>query len=56
MSEEELQEETLLSHLIELRSRLLKAGAAVLVFFVVLIPFADEVFNRVALPTYESAP
>tara|TARA_B100000029_G_scaffold7242_1_gene7648 strand:- start:103 stop:840 length:738 start_codon:yes stop_codon:yes gene_type:complete len=56
MSEEELQEETLLSHLIELRSRLLKAGAAVLVFFVVLIPFADEVFNRVALPLMNQLP
>lgn len=56
MSEEELQEETLLSHLIELRSRLLKAGSAVLLFFVVLIPFADEVFNRVALPLMEQLP
>ena len=56
MSEEELQEETLLSHLIELRSRLLKAGAAVLVFFVVLIPFADEVFSRVALPLMNQLP
>ena len=56
MSEEELQEETLLSHLIELRSRLLKAGSAVLLLFVVLIPFADEVFNRVALPLMEQLP
>ena len=56
MSEEELQEETLLSHLIELRSRLLKAGSAVLLLFVVLIPFADEVFNRVALPLMVQLP
>jgi len=56
MSEEELQEETLLSHLIELRSRLLKAGSAVLLLFVVLIPFADEVFNRVALPLMDQLP
>ncbi len=56
MSEEELQEETLLSHLIELRSRLLKAGSVVLLLFVVLIPFADEVFNRVALPLMEQLP
>ena len=56
MSEEELQEETLLSQLIELRSRLLKAGSAVLLLFVVLIPFADEVFNRVALPLMEQLP
>jgi sec-independent protein translocase protein TatC len=56
MSEEELQEETLLSHLIELRSRLLKAGSAVLLLFVVLIPFADEVFNRVAMPLMDQLP
>jgi sec-independent protein translocase protein TatC len=56
MSEEELQEETLLSHLIELRSRLLKAGSAVLLLFVILIPFADEVFNRVALPLMNQLP
>ena len=56
MSEEELQEETLLSHLIELRSRLLKAGSVVLLLFVVLIPFADEVFNRIALPLMNQLP
>ena len=56
MPEEELQEETLLSHLIELRSRLLKAGSAVLLLFIVLIPFADEVFNRVALPLMNQLP
>ena len=56
MSEEDLQEETLLSHLIELRSRLLRAGSAVLLLFVALIPFADEVFNRVALPLMEQLP
>ena len=32
-TEEELKEETLLSHLIELRSRLLKMGASILVVF-----------------------
>ena len=51
-----MQEETLLSHLIELRSRLLKAGSAVLLLFVVLIPFADEVFNRIALPLMNQLP
>ena len=56
MSEEELQEETLLSHLIELRSRLLKAGSAVLLLFVILVPFADEVFNRIALPLMNQLP
>ena len=56
MSNEELQEDTLLSHLIELRSRLLKAGSAVLVFFVVLAPFSDVVFKQVALPLMQKLP
>ena len=56
MSNEELQEDTLLSHLIELRSRLLKAGSAVLLFFVVLVPFSDVVFKQVALPLMQKLP
>lgn len=56
MPKEELQEDTLLSHLIELRSRLLKAGSAVLVFFVVLAPFSDVVFKQVALPLMQKLP
>ncbi|NIV16853.1 MAG: twin-arginine translocase subunit TatC, partial [Woeseiaceae bacterium] len=38
--EESLAEGTLLSHLIELRSRLLKIAAAVVVVFVALLPFS----------------
>ena len=56
MSKEELQEDTLLSHLIELRSRSLKAGSAVLVFFVVLAPFSDVVVKQVALPLMQKLP
>jgi sec-independent protein translocase protein TatC len=56
MSKEELQEDTLLSHLIELRTRLLKAGSAVLLFFIILAPFSDVVFKQVALPLMEKLP
>ena len=56
MSKEELQEDTLLSHLIELRSRLLKAGSAVLLFFIALVPFSDVVFKQVALPLMQKLP
>ena len=56
MSKEGLQEDTLLSHLIELRTRLLKAGSAVLLFFIVLAPFSDVVFKQVALPLMEKLP
>ena len=55
-TEEELNEETLLSHLIELRSRLLKMGASILVVFLVLAPFSDFIFRSIALPLMEQLP
>lgn len=48
--DQDLAEGTLLSHLIELRSRLVKIMAAVLGFFVVLLPFAQRIFELVAQP------
>lgn len=48
--QEELQEATLLSHLVELRSRLLKIAAAVLVVFIALLPFARQIFAVVSEP------
>ncbi|MCY4156615.1 MAG: twin-arginine translocase subunit TatC [Gammaproteobacteria bacterium] len=53
---EELEESSLLSHLVELRSRLMKAAAAVLVIFVGLVPFAQEVFTLVAQPLMSKLP
>ena len=55
-TEEKLKEETLLSHLVELRSRLLKAGASILVVFLVLVPFSDFIFSSIALPLMEQLP
>ena len=55
-TKEELKEETLLSHLIELRSRLLRAGVSILVVFLVLIPFAENIFTIVASPLIEALP
>lgn len=49
-TDEELLEGSLLSHLVELRSRLLKLGAAVVVVFVALLPFSREIFSYVAAP------
>lgn len=49
-TEEDLAEGTLLSHLVELRSRLLKLGTAVVLVFVVLLPFSKTIFNFVAEP------
>jgi sec-independent protein translocase protein TatC len=49
-TEEELAEGTLLSHLIELRTRLLRMVFAVLLIFVGLLPWADDIFARVSEP------
>ncbi len=55
-NEEELAEGTLLSHLIELRSRLIKMSAAVIVLFVALLPFAQRIFETVADPLVKVLP
>lgn len=48
--EEGLLEGTLLSHLVELRSRMLKIAAAVVGVFVCLVPFAGRIFEIVSAP------
>jgi sec-independent protein translocase protein TatC len=48
--EEELAEGTLMSHLLELRSRLLKAVIAVIVVLLCLVPFQNRVFDIVSDP------
>ncbi len=53
---EDLAEGTLLSHLIELRSRLIKMFAAILVLFVVLLPFANRIFTLIADPLVSVLP
>lgn len=55
-TEEQLAEGTLLSHLVELRTRLIRAGAAVLVIFIGLVPFAERVFTLVATPLMDRLP
>jgi len=54
--EEELAEGTLLSHLIELRSRLLMIAVAVLVAFIILLPFSRDIFTLVSEPLREVLP
>lgn len=54
--EEDLEEATLISHLIELRSRLLRASIAVLVVFICLVPFAQDIFTAVATPLMAQLP
>lgn len=54
--EEELEEATLISHLVELRSRVLKASLAILFVFLCLVPFAQEIFTAVADPLMAALP
>ncbi|MGH8494763.1 MAG: twin-arginine translocase subunit TatC [Gammaproteobacteria bacterium] len=53
---ETAEEGSLLSHLIELRSRLIKSAVAILIVFVALVPFTDEIFRLVADPLMRQLP
>ncbi len=55
-TEDQLEEGSLISHLIELRSRLVKASLAILVVFIGLVPFAQQIFSMVADPLIEQLP
>ncbi|WP_428100345.1 twin-arginine translocase subunit TatC [Candidatus Rariloculus sp.] len=54
--EEELAEGTLLSHLVELRQRMVRATLAVLAVFICLAPFAQQIFSWVATPLTDVLP
>lgn len=49
-------EEGFISHLIELRSRLIRASVAVLVVFVCLAPFSSQIYDILAAPMVRSLP
>jgi sec-independent protein translocase protein TatC len=55
-AEDQLEEGSLISHLIELRSRLVKASISVLVIFICLVPFAQQIFSMVADPLIAQLP
>lgn len=55
-AKEDLAEGTLLSHLVELRSRLLKVASAVIVVFIALLPFSKRIFEVVSAPLVEVLP
>jgi sec-independent protein translocase protein TatC len=54
--EEELAEGSLLSHLVELRNRLVKITAAVVGLFAVLIPFNQSIYEMVSAPLFAASP
>ena len=50
------REESLMGHLLELRSRLLKGVLAVVLVFVALLPFANEIYARLTAPLSAALP
>jgi sec-independent protein translocase protein TatC len=53
---EQLAEGTLISHLLELRNRLLRAVIAVVVLFIPCASFSDRLFTLIATPLIEKLP
>lgn len=53
---EELAEGTLISHLVELRQRIVKSFVAILVIFLALLPFAQQIFEYVSRPLKNALP
>lgn len=53
---EEEREEGLVSHLVELRSRLMKALLAVIVVFGALLPFSRRIYSEFAQPLLQQLP
>lgn len=54
--DEDLAEGTLLSHLIELRGRLLKIFAAVILLFICLLPWSADIFSIASRPLMDVLP
>ncbi len=56
MMESEEQELSFISHLIELRNRLLKIVLSVMIVFLAMTPFANEIYNFLAKPLLQFLP
>jgi sec-independent protein translocase protein TatC len=50
------QEQTFISHLVELRDRLLRAILAILIVFLALMPWASEIYDLLAQPMMQALP
>lgn len=51
-----VMQETFISHLVELRDRLLRSIVVILGFFVVLMPWAGDIYDLLALPMMNTLP
>ncbi|KAA1005844.1 twin-arginine translocase subunit TatC [Paraburkholderia panacisoli] len=55
-SQDEGTEETFISHLVELRDRIIRAGLAVIVVFIGLVYWAPDIFKLLARPLMQNLP
>jgi sec-independent protein translocase protein TatC len=53
---EKLEEASLVSHLVELRTRLIRASLTIFAIFLCLLPFSQEIFTLVAQPLIDQMP
>ncbi|MEX2524538.1 MAG: twin-arginine translocase subunit TatC [Gammaproteobacteria bacterium] len=50
------REQPLIAHLVELRTRLIRALVVVLVIFLILMPFSDHLYSAIAKPLIDALP
>jgi sec-independent protein translocase protein TatC len=55
-AEDALKEQPFVSHLMELRDRLMRAAVAVLIIFIGLFPFANDIYQFISKPLLEKLP
>jgi len=55
-AEESLEETSLISHLVELRNRLVRMSLAIFIVFLCLVPFSEQLFTLVAQPLIDELP
>ena len=55
-NKDEAVEETFISHLVELRDRIIRAGASVIVIFIGLVYWAPDIFKLLARPLMQNLP
>ncbi len=56
MAAADTPEESFISHLIELRTRLVRAAAGVLIVFLCLMPFSSQIYDLLAAPMIHALP
>ena len=45
-----------MSHLLELRNRIMRGGASILIVFLIAAPFANDLYEYLAAPLMEALP